>query len=140
MNYTYNGALDNRTRHDAKGLRRSLGGCMRFGAMKNYPLGGRCERPGPGKGGGTDPARACTSCISDQDVLPKGGLRLRLDAAASAEKGITVFDVPGIGSPPAATRPPLLCHLHVSAHGMGHLQSQVKSRYLGSKPRYLAKT
>jgi hypothetical protein len=43
------------------------------GAMKNYPLGGRCERPGPGKGGGTDPARACTSCISDQDVLPKGG-------------------------------------------------------------------
>ena len=71
--HMYNGALDNCTRHDAKGLRRSLGGCMRFGAMKYYPLGGRCERPGPGKGGGTDPARACTSCISDQDVLPKGG-------------------------------------------------------------------
>ena len=58
---------------------------------------------------------------------PKGGLRLRLDAAASAEKGITVFDVPGIGSPLAATRPPLLCHLRVSVHGMGDLQSQVKS-------------
>ena len=68
------------------------------GAMKNYPLGGRCERPGPGKGGGTDPARACTSCISDQDVLPRGGCVSGLAWLRVPRKGTSVCDASGIGS------------------------------------------
>ena len=127
MNYMYDGVSENCTRHYTRGLRRSLRRMDAVGARMDYPRGGRCERSGPGKGGDTDPVRVCGPCISDQRRPPTGRLRLRLGAAARAEKGVTVCDASGIGLLLAATRPPLLCHLRVSAHGMGDLPSQVKS-------------
>ena len=100
------------------------------GAMRNYPLGGRKVRPGEGRRHRSR-ARVLALHIGPRRP-PTRGLRLRLGVVACAEKGRTVCDASGIGSPLAATRPPLLCDLRVLAHEMGGYLSQVKSSQVKS--------